>query len=86
MAGTEALGPLMDRWGDADLILVLTSPVWTLRREREKKSGFSWTCYSPRQSAETRWQKGQWSLKLSSDCAYLKLEGVTCLEWAAIQS
>lgn len=37
MAGTEALGPLMDRWGDADLILVLTSPVWTLRRERERE-------------------------------------------------
>lgn len=37
MAGTKALGLLMDRWGEADLVLVLTSPVWTFRKERERE-------------------------------------------------
>lgn len=65
-------------------ILSLPSPGWT--PERDRKSGFSWKCYSPGQEAETRWQEEKWSLKLSSDCAYLKLEGVACLEWATMQS
>lgn len=43
-------------------------------------------CYSPGQAVETRWQGEQWSLQLSSDCTYLKLEGVACLEWAAMQN